>query len=316
MPTHLPLTALRAFDAAARLGSFRAAADALALTPSAVSHQIRALERRVGVALFVRGPRRVALTEAGERLARATASAFDGLADALRAFGLRERRGLRIHSAPSFAATWLSPRLAGFIAANPDLDVVLSASPEPADLTRGEAACDIVYLPRHPPPRGLTAVPLGEERIAPLCSPGLARRLREPADLAQAVLIHSSYNTIRWPEWLSRNGVDPSIGRAGPRFDRSFLAIAAAVDGVGVALDSTRFAERELADGRLVHPFRWRTDDPRIVNHALVFRPNPDEPVRRFRAWLQRELAADPAATADRPEAERRSGKRAPHGNH
>lgn len=308
MPTHLPLTALRAFDAAARLGSFRAAAEMLALTPSAVSHQIRALERRIGVALFVRGPRRVALTEAGERLACATAAAFDGLAEALLAFGVRERKRLRIHSAPSFAATWLAPRLAAFIAANPDLDVVLSASPEPADLARGEAACDIVYLPRHPPPQDLAAVALGEERIAPLCAPALARRLRTPADLACAVLIHSSYNTIRWSDWLARNGLDPAIGRDGPRFDRSFLAIAAAVDGVGVALDSTRFAERELAEGRLVHPFRWRTDDPRIVNHALVFRPNPAEPVLRFRGWLVRELAADPAAGPD-PATRRNRGR-------
>ena len=301
MTTHLPLTALRAFDAAARLGSFRAAAEMLSLTPSAVSHQIRALERRVGVALFVRGTRRVALSEAGERLARATAAAFDGLAQALLAFDVRERAPLRIHSAPSFAATWLAPRLAAFIAANPDLDVVLSASPEPADLARGEAACDIVYLPRHPPPPGLAAVLLGEERIAPLCSPAVARTLRAPADLARAVLIHSSYNTIGWSDWLARNGLDPAIGRAGPRFDRSFLAIAAAVDGVGVALDSTRLAKRELAEGRLVHPFCWRTDDPRLVNHALVFRPTPDEPVQRFRAWLLRELAAGRAAHPRRP---------------
>lgn len=307
MPTHLPLTALRAFDAAARLGSFRAAAAALCLTPGAVSHQIRALEARLGTPLFLRAHRRVALTDAGERLRRATTEAFDGLASALAAIGAPAPRRLRIHCAPSFAATWLAPRLNGFIAANPDLEVSLSASPEPADLLRGEAECDIVYLPRYPVAAGVRTVLLGEETIAPLCAPALARQIETPRDLDRQVLIHSTHNAVRWPDWFARNGVDPRAGRPGPHFDRSFLAIAAAADGVGVALDSTRLAARDLAEGRLVQPLAGRSDDPTVAAHALAFPPGAPESVMRFAAWLTRTLALPDGQTAARKSAARRA---------
>jgi DNA-binding transcriptional LysR family regulator len=302
VPGHLPLTALRAFDAAARLGSFRAAAEALSLTPSAVSHQIRALEHRLGTVLFDRSRHRAALTVAGQRLHAATGSAFAALARACEDLAAPATRQLRIHSAPSFAATWLAPRLPGFIAANPDLEVSLSASPEPADLERGEAECDIRYVPLHPVPAGLRSIPLGEETIAPLCAPALARGLRAPGDLAGAVLIDSAHNAVRWPDWFARHGLDRRAGRPGPHFDRSFLAIAAAVDGVGVALDSTRLAARDLAAGRLVQPLAGRSDDPAVSAHALAYPAGAGDGTLRFARWLVRALGlAGPERDASAP---------------
>jgi DNA-binding transcriptional LysR family regulator len=137
----------------------------------------------------------------------------------------------------------------------------------------------------------LVVIPLGEEIVTPLCSPRLARSIRRPADLLRHVLIESDNKQIRWPAWFAANGLNAPLPH-GTRFDRSFLAITAAVDGLGVALESTRLAERELRSKRLVAPLSGRTGDVRYVGHHLVFPPSARQrqALRLFVAWLGNEL--------------------------
>jgi LysR family glycine cleavage system transcriptional activator len=134
-------------------------------------------------------------------------------------------------------------------------------------------------------------VSLGEETVTPLCAPELARDIQTPMDLYRCVLIESDNKQIRWPTWFAHNALAAPRPH-GTRFDRSFLAIAAAVDGLGVALESTRLAERELASGRLVRPLAGRAEDVRYVAHHLVFPRTAGRrhTLRLFAKWLSTEL--------------------------
>lgn len=289
MLSNVSLPAIRAFESAARLGSFRAAASELGLSPSAVSHAVVKLERTLGRSLFERSARLVRLTSDGEILMRHATLAFDELRRGIELVSSHRSSLLRLHSAPSFAAQVLSPRLPGFLAANPGIEVRIAASTEYVRFTDEAFDADVVYGQ----PRGddLVIVPLGLETITPLCAPELARRIAEPADLARHVLIRSDTKQVRWTDWWAANGLtgQPTHGMS---FDRSFLAIAAAADGLGVALESTRLAARELANGRLVAPFAGRGGDIRYVGHHLAYpRSGPQRRLaRRFAEWLLGEL--------------------------
>ena len=288
----LPLGALRAFESAARTGSFRAASEELGLSPSAVSHAIRKLEDLIGAGLFEREGRAVRLNPAGEALFRHVSSAFDEVRHGLEVVGSRSGTLLRLHCAPSLAANWLMPRLRRLIADNPGLEVRLSSGVEYARFHNDEFDADICYGP--PRNVGLVTIPLAEETVTPLCSPELAGRINEPADLLALPLIESEHKRVRWNAWFGANGMaTPSPN--GSRFDRSFMAIGAAVDGLGVALESTLLAERELARGQLVAPLAGRARDVRYVGHYLVFPPQakPRRAVRMLAAWVTREMGLD-----------------------
>jgi LysR family transcriptional regulator, glycine cleavage system transcriptional activator len=285
----VPLSILRAFESAGRTGSFRAAAMELSLTPSAVSHAVRKLEQTLGANLFVRDNRAVHLSPEGEALMRHVGRAFDELRRGLEMVSTRGPQLLRLHSAPSFAALWLSPRLARFLRDHPGVEVRLAAGTDYTRFLNDEFDADIVYgLPRV---EGLVVVPLGEETVTPLCMPDLARTIKAPMDLFNHVLIESETKQVRWSDWFARNGL-PAPRPQGVRFDRSFLAIAAAVDGLGVTLESTRLAERELASGRLVRPLAGQAEDVRYVGHHLVFPRSTRQrhSLRLFTRWLGTEL--------------------------
>jgi DNA-binding transcriptional LysR family regulator len=285
----VPLSILRAFEAAGRTGSFRVAATELGLTPSAVSHAIRKLEQTLGASLFTRDNRTVRLSPEGEALIRHVSRGFDELRRGLEMVSTRGPQFLRLHSAPSFATQWLTPRLSRFLRDHPDIEVRLAAGTDYTRFLNDEFDADIVYgLPRQ---EGLVVVPLGEETVTPLCAPDLARAITVPMDLFGHVLIESETKQVRWSDWFARNGL-PVPRPQGVRFDRSFLAIAAAVDGLGVALESTRLAEREIASGRLVRPLAGRAEDVRYVGHNLVFprSARPRHSLRLFTKWLGTEL--------------------------
>ena len=284
-----PLSLLRAFEAAARTGSFRAAAMELSLTPSAVSHAVRKLEHSIGAGLFVRNARAVHLSPEGEALMRHVGRAFDELRRGLELVSTRGPQLLRLHSAPSFAALWLSPRLARFLRDHPGVEVRLAAGTDYTRFLNDEFDADIVYGP--PRQEGLVVIPLGEETVTPLCSPEMARTIGSPIDLFSQILIESETKQIRWSDWFARNGL-PAPRPQGMRFDRSFLAIAAAVDGLGVTLESTRLAEREIASGRLVPPLVGQAEDVRYVGHHLVFPRSTRQrhSLRVFTKWLSLEL--------------------------
>ena len=285
----VPLSILRAFEAAGRTGSFRSAALELGLTPSAVSHAVRKLEQTLGAGLFVRDSRAVHLSAEGEALMRHVGRAFDELRRGLELVSTRGPQLLRLHSAPSFAALWLSPRLGRFLRDHPGIEVRLAAGTDYTRFLNDEFDADIVYGP--PRQEGLVVVPLGEETVTPLCTPEMASTIKTPMDLFNHVLIESETKQIRWSDWFARNGL-PAPRPQGVRFDRSFLAIAAAVDGLGVTLESTRLAERDLAGGRLVRPLAGHAEDVRYVGHNLVFPRSGRQrhSLRLFAKWLGAEL--------------------------
>lgn len=289
MLSNIPISAIRAFEAAARTGSFRDAANELHLTPSAVSHAIRKLEGTLRTVLFERSARSVRLTPAGENLMRHTGAAFDQLRRGLEEVAARGPQLVRVHSAPSFAAQWLAPRLAQFLAAYPKLEVRLAANTDYARFSNDDFDIDIVYGP--PRAEGVEIVPLPEETVTPLCSPSLAKSIRKAADLLDQTLIRSDVKRVQWHQWFTANGLEaPALH--GMRFDRSFLAIATAAEGLGVALESTLLAERELASGRLVAPLVGRANDIRYVGHRLIYprASRQRSAVRALADWLMAQL--------------------------
>lgn len=287
------LKGVQCFEAASRLGSFAAAAEELLVTPSAVSHQIKALEREVGLPLFHRIHRSVHLTDAGRRYAGQIAEAFGLIEAATRSV---ERTGkadiLTIHSVPSLATQWLMPRLSRYSALYPDVDLRLNASVGRVDLSAGEADFDICYGAVFPEP-GIEVVPFPEETVVALCAPSLVREkpISVLDDLCQHTLIFSEINLVSWRDWLDLMGRQDIPTDRGPRFDRTFMAVSAAVDGVGVGLESRLMIQRELDAGRLVLPFGMT--GPRLVCHRMLFlRSKANVPkIRAFREWLEGQLA-------------------------
>jgi DNA-binding transcriptional LysR family regulator len=300
MSRPLPLSALRAFEAASRTGSFRAAAEDLSLTPSAVSHAIRGLEQTLGTTLFLRLGRSILLTDAGRTLVRHVERGFGELQLGIGSVSTHRSELLRVHSAPSFAAQWLLPRLRRLLQEVQGLEVRIAASTDYARFLTDEFDLDIVYGMPSVESYGATmhqnliVLPLGTEVITPLCAPALTANIRSPRDLLRQTLIESETKKVRWPAWFATNGLNAPAPR-GPRFDRSFLSLSAAVDELGVALESTRLAERELASGRLVRPLKDLCEDVIYTGHWLVF-PRPlrySQSLVLFIEWLAKELGLE-----------------------
>lgn len=254
-----PLMALRAFEAAARLGNFTLAAEHLFLTQSAISRHVRNLELRLGVTLFHRHGRRLALTPEGREYMTATGDAFERIAAATAT--LRRRRPgdiLTVSMLPSIAMKWFTPRLADFILAHPNVDLRLSASHQLVDLETDGIDMAIRYGRGDWP--GVAAEELTDEEIMPVCSPRLAAgppRLSTPNDLAHVTLLHGELHED-WRMWLTAVGCDHADETRGPKFSDAASLIQAAIDGLGVALGRTLLVADDLAAGRLVAPFALR----------------------------------------------------------
>jgi LysR family transcriptional regulator, glycine cleavage system transcriptional activator len=294
-----PLNALRAFEAAARHLSFTRAADELHVTQTAISHQIKALEERLGVRLFRRLPRGLLLTEEAQRYLPPIRDAFDQIAAATEQLGAGGSSGrLTVSVLPSFAAKWLVPRLGRFRATHPDLDLRISASSQLVDFARDDVDTAIrMGAGRYP---GLRVDRLFGERMVPVCAPKLltgARPLRRPQDLREHVLLHDDDHT-GWQLWLELaevEGVDPTRG---PIFTDSAMVVQAAAEGQGVAIARRVLAAGDLAAGRLVQPFEVSL--PHDLAYYLVSpEATAEQPrIRAFRAWLLAEAQADPASGA------------------
>lgn len=285
-----PLTALRAFEAAARHLSFKHAAAELSLTPTAISHQVRQLEDLLGVRLFVRGTRRVDLTPAGQALFPALRDGFDAIARAVQVVRPRTQpRALVLSTTMAFASRWLLQRLARFAADHPDIALHLHTSDEPVDLQGGAAQLAVRYGPGSYP--GMKCVPLLPSRFAPVCASGL--RVRDPEDLARVPLIGFEWfrrdaATPDWPLWFERAGC-----AALPRqlhFSDEVHAIQAAIAGQGVALINLALVADELRTQMLCQPF-----GPELPGHSFhlvwpeAWEVDPD--IAKVRAWLLDEAA-------------------------
>jgi LysR family glycine cleavage system transcriptional activator len=264
MPEWLPpLNALRTFEAAARHLSFTAAAEELCVTAAAVSHQIRSLEEHLGTALFHRSNRALVLTEAGTLLLPDVREAFARLMTATRELRRHAFAGpLTVAVPPSFAAKWLVPRLSGFQARCPDIEVKLISSSELVDFGRDDVDLAIRYGAGVYP--GLHTELLTATEFFPVCSPKLARGpppLIVPDDLRHVVLLHDEVPTAlpmvpSWETWFKAAGVTGGeIAAHGPRFNTSFLTLEMALSGMGVALAQSTLVSADLAEGRLIRLF-------------------------------------------------------------
>lgn len=283
----LPLNALRAFEAAARHLTFTRAAIELCVTPSAVSHQVAQLERRLGTRLFDRLPRGLALTDDGHALVPVVAEAFDKVAATLDRFADgRFRQALNIGVVGTFATGWLLPRLDRFAALHPHIDLRVSINNNRVDLA-GEALHFAIRF-GDGAWHGTHAEPLLPAPLAPLCTPAIARRLRDPSDLARETLLRS-YRANEWTGWFAAAGV-PALPARGAMFDSSAVMVAAASAGLGVALAPPAMFMHELATERLVPPFPVTVDAGRYwLTHLLSRKPDPA--MQAFRAWLLTEAA-------------------------
>lgn len=249
---HLPLNALRAFEVSARHLSFTRAADELNVTQTAISQHVKNLEERMGVLLFRRLPRGLALTDEGLALLPALAESFGRIGALLEQFrDGRFREVLSVGAVGTFAVGWLIPRLAEFQRAHPFVDFRLFTNNNRVDLA-GEGL-DYAIRFGDGAWHGTEADLLFPSPLSPVCSPGTASRLREPADLAGEVLLRS-YRSDEWVSWFSQAGVACPVVR-GAVFDSSLTMAEAAAQGAGVALLPVNLFARELQEGRLSRPF-------------------------------------------------------------
>jgi LysR family glycine cleavage system transcriptional activator len=299
MPRSLPpLTALRAFEAAARLASFARAARELHVTPAAVSHQIRGLERFLDVTLFRRTGRRLVLTDQGQVAAEQFREGFERLAQGVDLLRAGDSRGIvRVSTTTAFATRWLVPRLGRFMRRHPGIDLRFRAGSQPVDFDQDDV--DVAVRIARGGVAGTLAVPLFGESLAPLTSPAFARHhgVRRPADLARVPLIHD--DSLRrigrpagWSQWLRRAAVRGVDASAGLHFDDGHLVLQAAAGGRGVALGRLAYALDDIEARRLRLLFVPILDSD-LRYYLLIPEMRATEPaIASFRAWMEQEAAS------------------------
>jgi DNA-binding transcriptional LysR family regulator len=291
MPTLPSLQSLQAFETIARRGSFSQAASDLQLTASAVSHQIAKLEKLVGMRLIDRTPAGVKLSAAGLQYLQRISPAMNALVSATRDLQGGVRHSLYVHASPSLASLWLMPRLADFAKTNPDVSLFLSSSHVHSDFGVGLSDVDIRYgVPNWP---NLVVQPLFIEQVMPLASPALQKRLAMLSleQLLDAPLIQSTVSVVQWHDWLASVGVNQRPERYALRFDRAQLSLDAAIQGLGIALESTTIASTHIAAGRLVPLFPSKKPI-KVEAHFVVYpkRHAKRKEVAMFLAWLKKQV--------------------------
>lgn len=293
-----PLPALQAFEAIARRRSFALAAAELHLTPSAVSHQMARLESFLGVKLLERSSRGVKLSPAGESYLQRVAGALGAIGAATDDVRQGVRNTLYVHASPSFASLWLMPRIGQFAQAHPGVSLFLSASHLHSDFELGQVDIDIRYgVPAWP---HLVVKPVFREAILPLATPAFIARhqIRTPADLLQVPLIQSTVGVVQWADWFALHPPLKKPDRYALRFDRAMMALDAAVQGLGVALESTVIGDSHIQSGRLQPVFdpAWALT---VQGHFVVYpeRHGYRSEVAQFLQWIS-EQAGEPASPA------------------
>ena len=287
----LPLTALRSFEAAARLLSFKAAAEELRVTPTSVSNQIRQLELDWGCLLFVRKTRKVFLTDAGRSLARVMSRAFDDIRAEVETHISSNRKTVTLAVGPIFGARWLIPRLSKFYRLNPNIELVLHHSPRITDVEQLVATVAVDWGIGDW--QGLNAHRLLDVIYRPVLSPSLLAEcggLTSPADLARYPIIHQ-WDREEWNAWLKLVG-QPDLRFARETVTRdSNLALQAAMEGQGVVMGTFPFVLGEVASGRLVCPFETELHPAR--GYYLLNRPGARSvpAVNAVCAWIEAEAA-------------------------
>ncbi|MCR5876009.1 LysR substrate-binding domain-containing protein [Phenylobacterium sp. J426] len=291
----IPLSAIRVFEAAARQGSFTRAAEELGMSQAAVSWQVKALEQRLDRRLFVRQPREVTLTPAGERLARAAGEAMAALRAAVTDLSDTGDGVLSITTLQTLATQWLAGRLGAFQLAHPKIAVRLDTDNKVVDLVRQDF--DVAIRGGRGGWPGLEAIPLFPAIQTVLCTPAAMARLGDPPRPERLLDVHRVGWDVEWNAWFRAAGVpmDGELGHAAPRIiaDTQTLEVAAALANDGAAIGSPAMFGRDLAAGRLVQPFDVYIGDTR---YWLVYPPDRRRvgKIAAFREWLLDQVAADP----------------------
>jgi len=288
------LNGIKAFEAAARSGSFAAAGAELNVSPAAISRMVHLLEERLGVALFERKANKLALTSAGRAYQTGLTPIFDALASlTAQVTAPASLRVLTIGVGPTFAMRWLIPRLADFRKEEPAIDVRITAGGVAAPFG-DDWSCGIKLGSGDWP--GLVAEPLFAADLLPVCTPKFANALKRPADLKGPSLLRVAHSPDDWPSWLKAAGV-ARISARGPEFQYYGQALQAAADGLGVAMGIRPYIDDDLAAGRLVAPFVLSV--PKGMRWYLVYRSFQAEQrdFVAFRRWIIR-AAAQPATRA------------------
>jgi LysR family glycine cleavage system transcriptional activator len=277
------LNGIRAFEAAARAGSFTKAAGELHVTPAAISRMVQLLEQRLGVPLFERKANRLTPTAAGRAYQGGLTQIFDQLANlTAQVTALAGSRVLTVGVGPTFATRWLIPRLADFQKKEPEVEVRFATGgatlPYNDDWT-----CGVRLGDGHWP--GFMAERLFAADLTPVCSPALAKRLKSPDDLRDATLLRVAHASDEWPRWFKAAEL-AKIRARGPEFEYYGQAMQAAADGVGVAMGISPYADDDLKAGRLVAPFKLSVS--KGEHWYLIYREaRKDEPAFvAFRAWI------------------------------
>ncbi|WP_274426610.1 LysR substrate-binding domain-containing protein [Chelativorans sp. YIM 93263] len=287
-----PLTSLRAFEAAARNLSFKKAADELAVTPTAISHQIKLLEDVLGIQLFVRHTRRIELTEAGRQIFPVLQDGFDRFAAAIDRITADATTGVTVTGTTAFCAHWLMPRLSEFRQAHPHIQLSVWATEEAIDLHRSNATIAIRWGGESSPEH--EEVPLFPDRFGVVASPSLG--VSDYSDLSGATLIHLDWyrtdaETPDWPKWLHAVGAAGQLNAASSlRFKDESQALHAAIAGQGIALVSLAIADQALKQGLLVQCFQ-ETLPGRHYRLLRSSRRNPTPDAEAVWDWLKKSIA-------------------------
>lgn len=291
----LPLNALRAFEASARLCNFTRAGRELNVTQTAISHQVKALEDQLGVTLFTRLPRGLALTDEGHALLPVLTDVFGRISGAVtRLQEGRFQEVVTLGVVGTFAIGWLLPRLSDFRDRHPSIDLRLKTNNNVADIV----AEGLDYFIRFGDGawHGTDALPLLDAPLSPVCAPALADRLKQPADLHGVPLLRS-FRRDEWERWFQAAGVVPPTPRGG-MFDSSALLLEAAAGGEGVALLPVTMFQGALRQGRVKQPFELAVDTGRYWLTKLKSREETPA-MGQLRAWLEQSLRGyGPAALA------------------
>lgn len=292
---HLPLTALRAFEAAARHLSFQQAAAELNVTPAALSFQIRQLEEALGAPVFLRAHRSVSLSEAGRRLLPGVRDGIESLRSAWRT-AKRQVQGqaVAVTAGPAFTSKWLAPRLFNFARAHPEIELRFAATLRLLDLRHDDVDVALRFGPDRA--EGLFGGVLLREWLTPMMTPELAARYTSPERLCRAPLLHHDESafmrpTIDWSAWFRAAGLD-TPPPPGVQFSQVDHALDAAMSGAGVVLGRFTLGHDALRSGRLVAPFALSLVARESYRFLCAPGAETRPPVRAFLQWLQDEAAS------------------------
>ena len=287
-----PLNSLRMFEAAARKSSFVAASEELAVTASAVSHQIKTLEEYLGVPLFSRSKRQISLTPAGEQYLARIQHARDEIEMATQRLTVsHESNVVNISVAPNFLIRWLMPHMAKFQALHPTVELQVNASQGLIDFNRSNTDIAVYYGSGEW--NDIETHFLRRVMLVPVCSPSLANGrlpLQEPADLRHHTLIYVSKRKWEWQDWLDQVQLSSLIPRGSLQMSSSQLATAAAQEGLGIALADSTLTSKEIASGKLVVPFNIQLDTNKAF--YLVYRKHRPltAGMQAFKDWIMEEM--------------------------